>query len=153
MDGRDWPVRMFWKASSTLLASRAEVSIKDRLFSPEHVSLMSDVEKVGQHTCELFCFVRRHSSQVSQVALISNKHDDNIRVSMISKLLQPSCHIVICLVLADVVDKKGAYSTAIISRGNGPITLLSSRIPDLSLDCLCVDLYRPCSELDTDGGL
>jgi hypothetical protein len=28
------PVRMFWKASSTLLASRAEVSMKDKLFSP-----------------------------------------------------------------------------------------------------------------------
>lgn len=30
----DLPVRMFWKASSTLLASRAEVSMKERLFSP-----------------------------------------------------------------------------------------------------------------------
>lgn len=29
------PVRMFWKASSTLLASRAEVSMNERLFSPE----------------------------------------------------------------------------------------------------------------------
>jgi hypothetical protein len=28
------PVRMFWKASSTLLASRAEVSMNERLFSP-----------------------------------------------------------------------------------------------------------------------
>lgn len=28
------PVRMFWKASSTLLASSAEVSINERLFSP-----------------------------------------------------------------------------------------------------------------------
>lgn len=28
------PVRMFWNASSTLLASRAEVSMKDRLLSP-----------------------------------------------------------------------------------------------------------------------
>ena len=45
-DGGDSPVRMFWKASSTLLASRAEVSMKDRLFSPEHVSLMPDVEKL-----------------------------------------------------------------------------------------------------------
>jgi hypothetical protein len=103
-DGGDSPVRMFWKASSTLLASRAEVSMKDRLFSPEHFSLMVDVEEAGQHTCELFSLVRGHSSQVSQVALVSNKHDDNIRVSMISKLLQPSCHIVVCLVLADVVD-------------------------------------------------
>jgi hypothetical protein len=78
--------------------------MKDRLFSPEHVSLMLDVERVGQHTCELFSLVRGHSSQVSQIALVSNKHDDNIRVSMISKFLQPSCHIVIRLVLADVVD-------------------------------------------------
>ena len=30
------PVKMFWKASSTLLASRAEVSINDRLFSPTY---------------------------------------------------------------------------------------------------------------------
>ena len=28
-------MRMFWNANSTLLASRAEVSIKDRLLSPE----------------------------------------------------------------------------------------------------------------------
>jgi hypothetical protein len=28
------PVRMFWKASSTLLASKADVSMKERLFSP-----------------------------------------------------------------------------------------------------------------------
>lgn len=28
------PVRIFWNASSTLLASRAEVSIKERWFSP-----------------------------------------------------------------------------------------------------------------------
>lgn len=32
--GLTLPVRMFWKASSTLLASRAEVSMKERLFSP-----------------------------------------------------------------------------------------------------------------------
>jgi hypothetical protein len=32
--GEEIPVRMFWNASSTLLASRAEVSMKERLFSP-----------------------------------------------------------------------------------------------------------------------
>jgi hypothetical protein len=30
---------MFWNASSTLLASRADVSIKDRWFSPTYVSV------------------------------------------------------------------------------------------------------------------
>ena len=33
------PVRMFWNASSTLLASNAEVSIKERLFSPRLISV------------------------------------------------------------------------------------------------------------------
>lgn len=33
-EGAGVPVRMFWKASSTLLASKADVSMKDRLFSP-----------------------------------------------------------------------------------------------------------------------
>ena len=42
------PVRMFWNASSTLLASNAEVSIKERLFSPRLIpinlaSTMQDV--------------------------------------------------------------------------------------------------------------
>ena len=33
------PVRMFWNASSTLLASKAEVSMNERLLSPAPVSL------------------------------------------------------------------------------------------------------------------
>jgi hypothetical protein len=33
------PVKMFWNASSTLLASRADVSIKDKWFSPVHGSI------------------------------------------------------------------------------------------------------------------
>ena len=35
------PVRMFWKASSTLLASKADVSIKERLFSPGRTTVSS----------------------------------------------------------------------------------------------------------------
>lgn len=32
--GVEIPVRMFWNASSTLLASKAEVSMNERLLSP-----------------------------------------------------------------------------------------------------------------------
>ena len=38
---RNEPVRMFWKASSTLLASRADASMKERLFSPMMVSMLA----------------------------------------------------------------------------------------------------------------
>ena len=36
--GKVIPVRMFWNASSTLLASKAEVSMNERLLSPAPVS-------------------------------------------------------------------------------------------------------------------
>ena len=39
----DLPVRMFWNASSTLLASRAEVSMKERLFSARCKVNMSEL--------------------------------------------------------------------------------------------------------------
>ena len=55
------------------------------------------------HTCELLCFLCRDSSQVSQIALVSNKHDDNIRVRMVPQLFKPSRNIFICLVLADII--------------------------------------------------
>lgn len=37
------PVRMFWKASSTLLASKADVSMKERLLSPGECQLTSSL--------------------------------------------------------------------------------------------------------------
>ena len=50
------PVRMFWKASSTLLASRADVSMKERLLSPakrEKVSQQSSGAEKGGRVCIL----------------------------------------------------------------------------------------------------
>ena len=99
------PVRMFWKASSTLLASSAEVSMKERLFSPAVCKSVKGSPSAVRlvHTCELLGFLCRDSSQVSQIALVSNEHDDNIRVRMIPQLFEPSCNVFICLVLADIV--------------------------------------------------
>lgn len=42
----DLPVRMFWKANSTLLASRAEVSMKERLFSPTMKVLLAGFQEL-----------------------------------------------------------------------------------------------------------
>lgn len=47
----DIPVRIFWNASSTLLASRAEVSIKDRWFSPGLVSIHSPYHAADRKLC------------------------------------------------------------------------------------------------------
>jgi hypothetical protein len=59
---------------------------------------------------------------------------------MVAQLLQPSCDVLICLVLADVVDKQRSDSAPVVGRGNGAVSLLASGIPDLSFDGLSVDL-------------
>ena len=88
-----------------------------------------------------------------QIALISNQHYDNVRISMVPQLFQPTLYILICLMLADIVDEECANGTAVVGRCNGSIPLLSCGIPDLGLDSLCVNLNRPSSELDTNSGL
>ena len=55
--------------------------------------------------------------------------------------------------LADVIYEQGADSTAVVSRGDGAIALLTSSIPDLCLNRLGVDLNGTSSELDTDSRL
>lgn len=60
------PVRMFWKASSTLLASRAEVSMKERLFSPIICQCLTgavlNVETKEKRTGKLLGFLCGNSS-------------------------------------------------------------------------------------------
>ena len=152
------PVRMFWKASSTLLASRAEVSMNERLFSPSErkkpLAGRWQMDKSYRRlTGKLLGLFGRHSAQVSQIGLVSNQHDDNVTVGMVSQLLEPSSDVLVCLVLADVVNEQGTDSAAVVGRSDGTVAFLASGIPDLSLDGLVVDLDAACSELDTDGRL
>lgn len=54
---------------------------------------------------------------------------------------------------ADIVDEKCTDRTTVIGRSDCAISLLTSSIPNLRLDGLCVNLDRPCRELDTNGRL
>ena len=114
----DIPVRMFWKASSTLLASSAEVSIKERLFSPaayhQHQSTEISRQHRVSHTCKLLGLLCWHSPQMPQITLVSYQHDDNVRVRVVPQLLQPPGHILVRLVLADIVDEQGADCPSIV---------------------------------------
>jgi hypothetical protein len=53
-------------------------------------------------------------------------------------------------VLADVVDEQRSYSSAVVGRSDGAVSLLAGGIPDLSLDGLSVDLDRSGCEFDAD---
>jgi len=90
---------------------------------------------------------------VPQIALVSDQHDNNVGISVIAELLEPSRDVLVGLVLADVVDEESADGATVVCRGDGAVSLLAGGIPDLSLDGLRIDLDRAGGELDADGGL
>ena len=90
---------------------------------------------------------------MSQIALISNQHDNNVGIGVISQLFQPPRDIVICLVLADVVDQQGTNSASVVCGCDCPVSFLACRIPNLRFDCLGVHLDGTGCKLDADGGL
>ena len=90
---------------------------------------------------------------MSQIALVSDQHDDDVGVGMVAEFLQPPVDVVVGLVLADIVDKEGPDGTTVVGGGDGAITLLTGGIPDLRLDRLGVDLDGTGGEFDTDGRL
>lgn len=75
-----------------------------------------------------------------QIALVSDEHNDDVGIGMISKLLEPARHVFVGLVLADIVDEEGSNRTAVVCGGDGTVTLLSSSVPNLSFNGLGVDL-------------
>lgn len=90
---------------------------------------------------------------MSQIALVSDQHDDDVGIGVVTQLLQPPVDILVGLMFADVVHEQGADRTSVVSGRDGPVPFLTSSIPDLSLDCLGIHLDGPGSELDSDGGL
>lgn len=152
---------MFWKASSTLLASKADVSMNERLFSPVNSVLATMVQPAqatacrqsGTRTRKLLGLLGGHCPQMPQIALVSDQHDNDVRVGMVAQLLQPPCDVLVGLVLADVVDKQGSYGAAVVGRCDGAVSLLARCIPNLCLDRLGVHLDGAGGELDADGRL
>lgn len=152
---------MFWKASSTLLASKADVSMKERLFSPAKVDVSRESHAIhsiascetGPRTRKLLGLLGGHCPQMPQIALVSNQHDDNVGVGMVAQLLQPPRDVLIGLVLANVVDEQRANGAAVVGRCDGAVALLAGCVPNLCLDRLGVHLDGACRELDANGRL
>jgi hypothetical protein len=96
----EWvPVRIFWKASSTLEASNADVSMNDNPFS-------ADVSQLNaRHTGKGFCFFCGDGSEMSQIGLVADQHDDNVGICMITKLFEPAYNILIGNMLGNIVHE------------------------------------------------
>lgn len=78
--------------------------------------------------------------QVLQIALISHEHDDDVCVGMVLEFFQPALNVVKRVLLGDVVDEKGAHSTAVVGGCDGSVALLAGGIPYLGLDYLALAL-------------
>lgn len=129
--------------------------MNDRLFSPTPISLPLSIPALLTadiiHTGKLFGLLRRDSPQMSQIALVSDQHYHDVGICMVSQLLQPPRNILVCLVLADIVDKQRPDGTSVICGCDGSVSFLACRIPNLCFDGLCVDLDRAGRKFNTDG--
>jgi hypothetical protein len=65
-------------------------------------------------TRKCLCFVGGDRSQVLQIALVSNQHDDNVLVGVVSQFLEPPSNILISRVLGNVVNQKGTNSSSVV---------------------------------------
>lgn len=104
-------------------------------------------------TCKLLGIFGGNGTQMSQITLVADEHDDDIRVRMVAQFFQPPGNVLVRLVLADIVDKQCADGTSIVGGSNSSVTFLTSSIPDLRFDRLRVDLDGSSCELNTDRRL
>ena len=101
------PVRMVWKADSTFEASSAEVSMNDNPFSA-NLAVRGFIGGRGnsqKRTSKRLRLFRRDRSQVLQIALVADEHDDDVRVRMVAQLLQPACDVDVGRVFGDIIHE------------------------------------------------
>lgn len=76
---------------------------------------MSEVSE--QATCECLGLFGGDGSQVLQVALVPDQHYDNVGVSVVLQLLQPSLHVLVGHVFSDVVHDQSSHCSSIVPVG------------------------------------
>ena len=121
---------MVWNAASTFEASSADVSMNVKPFAAlRHIIICTMIPQFessfGIHTCKCLCLICWHSSQVLQIAFVTDEHDNDIRIGVISELLQPPRHVDVGSMFRDVIDEECSDRSAIVCRGNGAITFLT----------------------------
>lgn len=69
-------------------------------------------------TCKSPGLVGWHCPQVAQVTLVAHQHDDNVVVSVVSQLLQPALHVLVCQMFGDVVHQQSPNRTPVVAAWN-----------------------------------
>ena len=72
------------------------------------------------------CRVLLHCTDVPQVTLVPHQHDDDVRVCMVSQLLQPPLNVLECRLFRDVVHQQRTHRAAVVRARDGAVPLLTS---------------------------
>lgn len=68
-----------------------------------------------RRTGEVLALLRGDSSQMLQITLVANEHDDDVRVGVVPELLQPPYHVHICCVFSNVVHQQRANCASVVA--------------------------------------
>ena len=68
------------------------------------------------------------------------QHDDDVGVGVVPELPEPPLHVLVSEVFGDVIDEESPHSPPVVGGGDGAVSLLPRRVPDLGLDGLPVNL-------------
>ena len=55
------------------------------------------------------------------------------------------------VIVTDIIDEEGPHGSPVVGGGDGSVSLLACRVPDLSFDSFPVNLDGSCGELHSDG--
>lgn len=86
------------------------------------------------------------------IALVANQDLVDVLACVLLDVAEPGLYIFERFLVRDIVDEQDPHGAAVVHRGNGTEPLLSRSIPDLQLDSLSVNLYRPDLKVDTNRG-
>lgn len=69
---------------------------------------------------------------MSEIALVTHEHHDNVRIGMVTQFLEPSGHVLVCRILCNIVNQQCTYSTTVIAEGDFFSLLASSEFFSVS---------------------
>lgn len=102
---------------------------------------------------ELDSSIEKNFSLVVQLALVTNKIDLHILSSMLLDFLQPTSEVVKSLVSCDIISQEDTVSSFIEDSCHRLKGFLTSRVPNLKLNHLFVNLHSICSKFNTNRDL
>lgn len=89
-------------------------------------------------------------SPAVEIGLVSDKHDHNVGITVLSDLFKPAGKMVEGLLACDIIDKEGTSCSSIVASCYTFERLLTSRIPNLKFYVFFVYFYSTGAEFYTN---